>query len=71
MSELGIWILEENGNFFRFHESKGRFQYAGKSREEAMKSKQKLLNIASGLSEKVGIGMYVFMAFQKAMLDFQ
>ena len=43
MSELGIWILEENGYYFRFHESKGRFQYAGKSREVTMDSKEEAI----------------------------
>tara|TARA_B100000674_G_scaffold129746_1_gene100005 strand:- start:2917 stop:4068 length:1152 start_codon:yes stop_codon:yes gene_type:complete len=52
MSELGIWILEENGNFFRFHESKGRFQYAGKSREEAMKSKTEAIEYCKWLVRK-------------------
>jgi len=52
MSELGIWILEENGNFFRFHESKGRFQYAGKSREEAMKSKTEAIEYCRWLVRK-------------------
>ena len=43
MSELEIWILEKNGDYFRFYESKGRFHYVGKSREVTMNSKEEAI----------------------------
>ena len=56
MSELGIWILEENGNFFRFHESNDTRGQAGWLVDQQViqqtRAVSKRLNRSSGIGQQ-------------------
>ena len=55
MSELGIWIVEENGKYSKIHQSKDRYTYARKKREEEFPSREKAIGFCKWL---VSVGWY-------------